>query len=350
MTVQSSTSVVHTIDIEDITTGSIDGTGIFDQLFKIATLHMDEQYSSSKIRGAEYAKVYLGSITEVLSQSVAFALQKDKLSLELQLLKKDEAKLDAETDLIRAQIQQILNSIEVQNDELELKKAESQAQVALLVRQEEKLTQDIALLLKQSEKLTQDIALSKKQEEKLDSDIQNDKTRLDLDAQRIENEIENLRVQREKLQADILAIQAQRLKIENDIAIDTEALTLKREETEGQLSLLKWKVETEKSQTVGDSTNVYGMVGSQLKVHEAQASGFLRDAEQKIAKIMADAFNVQYATTEAARPENFGLGQDEVRAVMQQAAKGIGLTPEAGSPHLDEFPAPDNPTGTGSES
>ena len=62
-----------TIAITDIV-DKIDGTGIFDVLMTAMELRLDEQYDRGRIKGGDYASVYLGLSQSVLQQAIAYTL------------------------------------------------------------------------------------------------------------------------------------------------------------------------------------------------------------------------------------------------------------------------------------
>jgi len=72
--------------IADLTQATIEGAGVFDTLMRANKAHLEAEFTKNRIKGAEYATVYLGSLESVLRASVEFLLQKDKLSLEALLL------------------------------------------------------------------------------------------------------------------------------------------------------------------------------------------------------------------------------------------------------------------------
>ena len=75
-----------------------DGTGVFDKLIKSVEYHIEGQYKSGRIKGTDYANVYLGSMQSVLSESIKFLLS--------------EQKADKEADLVAAQISELeLNGV-----------------------------------------------------------------------------------------------------------------------------------------------------------------------------------------------------------------------------------------------
>lgn len=89
----------HTVD--ELTTVSITGTGVFDVMMRSAKLHLKEEYDSRRITGKEYAQVYLGMITAVMQQSVAFILQQEQLAktrAEIALLRQKTVTELAQTD------------------------------------------------------------------------------------------------------------------------------------------------------------------------------------------------------------------------------------------------------------
>ena len=109
------------------------GDGLFDQLMATMKHHLQIEYDSQRIRGSEYAKVYLGSMESVLGNTTQYLLgillieqRKEQLELENRILDLDIIKLEyeiehilpliklktqAEVDLINAQISKINKEI-----------------------------------------------------------------------------------------------------------------------------------------------------------------------------------------------------------------------------------------------
>ena len=63
------------IQITDVTTGAINGTGVFDKLMSTVKAHIAEEYDKGRIKGQDYATVYLGMIQSVLQQSIEYVLR-----------------------------------------------------------------------------------------------------------------------------------------------------------------------------------------------------------------------------------------------------------------------------------
>lgn len=93
--------------LSDLTTTSIGGTGVFDVLMRANKAHLEEEFSKGRIKGPEYASVYLGSLQAVLAASVQFLLQREKVNQEVAnaviegtVLSATQCKLTAEFDLL----------------------------------------------------------------------------------------------------------------------------------------------------------------------------------------------------------------------------------------------------------
>ena len=83
------------IDINDFSNGQIDttnpqdpkweGTGIFDIIIKAANENIKIQHKTSRITGAEYAEVYLGTMQSAISEAMKFLLAKETIEKEIAL-------------------------------------------------------------------------------------------------------------------------------------------------------------------------------------------------------------------------------------------------------------------------
>ena len=128
------------IDINDFSNGQIDntnsqdpkweGTGIFDVIIKAANENIKIQHKTSRITGAEYAEVYLGTMQSAISEAMKFVLQNDTLAKEIELKEAQIAKINADKELINAQL---LAYSAQQAKDLEIK----QANIELLNRQKD---------------------------------------------------------------------------------------------------------------------------------------------------------------------------------------------------------------------
>ena len=100
------TNVDTALNIAELTTASLTGTGVFDVLLQTLRLHLDREFTSGRITGTAYATVYSQALTAVLQQSVGFCLSKAKLALELQQMQEQVVLLQKQQDQITATIRQ----------------------------------------------------------------------------------------------------------------------------------------------------------------------------------------------------------------------------------------------------
>jgi len=92
-----------TIDTALLTEADIEGTGVFDTLMKSTTAHLEQEYTKGRIKGSEYSQVYLGAMTAVMQQSVAFLLAKEKAGFEADLVAQQVINAQKEHEVLHAQ-------------------------------------------------------------------------------------------------------------------------------------------------------------------------------------------------------------------------------------------------------
>jgi hypothetical protein len=110
-----------TISIDQVTTTVPSGNGVFDVLMRSVDSHLDKQYVSGRIKGSDYATVYLGALQAVLQQAIQFTLMREKTEVEI--------------DAVQETIDQSkANTI--------IKQQQGDAQAALLARQTEGFDDD----------------------------------------------------------------------------------------------------------------------------------------------------------------------------------------------------------------
>lgn len=93
------------LDITDLTDGTVDGTGVFDQLMKAAKAHVDSEYEKNRIKGAEYATVYLGTIQSAMAQSIQYMVSQPQIE-------KTQAEIDLLEQRRKTEIAQILDQVD----------------------------------------------------------------------------------------------------------------------------------------------------------------------------------------------------------------------------------------------
>lgn len=96
--------MVTTIDIADVTTGSLDGTGSFDVLMQTMTLHLMREYTAGRITGDVYAKAYVEVLNATLAQATQFVVSQAQVAANDELIAAQIRQIDAQIRQIDAQI------------------------------------------------------------------------------------------------------------------------------------------------------------------------------------------------------------------------------------------------------
>ena len=89
-----------------------------------------------------------------------------------------------------------------------------------------------------------------------------------------------------------------------------------------EAALLAQKKLTEQAQISSTSVDTDSVIGRQKALYEAQTSGYSRDAEQKVAKILADSFAVQISAS-GVTSEGSGLDAPHVLQAVSKMLEGI---------------------------
>ena len=104
-------AVITPVTVADFTAQTLEGDGVFDVIMRSAGAHVEREYNNDRIKGVEYATVYLGLLDTVLARSMQFLLEKDKVTLELELLnvqvelaELSKLKTQADITLVEAQV------------------------------------------------------------------------------------------------------------------------------------------------------------------------------------------------------------------------------------------------------
>lgn len=273
------------ITIDDLTLATLDGTGVFDVLMRANKAHLEAEYSKNRIKGAEYATVYLGSLEPVLNTALQFLLQKDKIALEAQLI--EQQILLAQVEVIKANAQVL----------------QTQAQTELVKQQTANALAELAIIQANALKIPAEIAQLEAQ------------TRL-TDQQKVNLVAESLNIPKQGL---VLDGQKCKLDAEFDLLQTTNLKTVEEKQ------LLLWKTNTEKAQTLNAGVDDNSVIGKQKALYAAQTSGFTRDAEQKAAKVMVDSWNVRRTTDEGTVADGTNMLNDAaVGRAINKLLSGVG--------------------------
>ena len=358
------------LNVTELTTAEIAGTGVFDVLMQSVKNHVQEEHAKSRITGKEYATVYLEALQSTMAQSIEYLLRAKTLGFELDNLGKQGVLLDhqaeiaikdaqlkfaqiaqtqAQTELTEqqtksaeAEAHKIPVEISLLRSNLELASVEKDlriAQVGLAETEKDiavynlanKTPVEVELLQAQTDNAQSQIALTEAQVVK----ITEENKVIPYTIERIQAEIANMTRQSDILEKELeikissLALQDKQLLLADaELQIRVLELDVKRAEVEAaqaQAQLYAAKVLTENAQTM-DAAHPNSVLGSNIAVLRAQAAGYARDAEQKAAKILVDAWNVQRNTDESisANADNL-LYDTSIGKAVSAMLRGAGI-------------------------
>ena len=358
------------LNVTELTTAEIAGTGVFDVLMQSVKNHVQEEHAKSRITGKEYATVYLEALQSTMAQSVEYLLRAKTLGFELDNLGKQGVLLDhqaeiaikdaqlkfaqiaqtqAQTELTEqqtksaeAEAHKIPVEISLLRSNLELASVEKDlriAQVGLAETEKDiavynlanKTPVEVELLQAQTDNAQSQIALTEAQVVK----ITEENKVIPYNIERIQAEIANMTRQSDILEKELeIKISSLTLQDKQILLADAELevrkleLDVKRAEVESaqaQAQLYAAKVLTENAQTM-DAAHPNSVLGSNIAVLRAQAAGYARDAEQKAAKILVDAWNVQRNTDEAISANATNLLYDtSIGKAVSAMLRGAGI-------------------------
>lgn len=260
------------IPISTLTEATLDGDGAFDVLMQATKAHLEQEFNKNRIKGSEYATVYLGSLESTMRTALEFTVQGRKIELEAQLL-------EQKILLTQAEIQKALAELAI----IQATVLKVPAEIALLEAQTAQTIQQTLNLISDELLLDAKTAQTAQQTLNLVSDELLIDAKTALTTQQSANAI---------IEGTVLTAQKCKLDAEYDVLLSQKLKVV------GETALLAQKKVTETSQTVEMGVDTNSVVGRQKDLYAAQTSGFTRDAEQKAAKLMVDSWNVRRTTDE----------------------------------------------------
>ena len=332
-------ATLETLDVNQLTTKSIAGTGVFDVLMSVVKLHLLEEFNAGRITGAEYSTVYLGALSAVMQQSNAFIANhqtEEEIRARIGLIRQQTVTELAQTD------DTILNNLGFNGT----------TTIEGLVAQQKLLnTQQIAVTTAQALTAT------------AEKDLIGQKIVTEL-AQTCDNLADAINTSNYGFNDStaiegLLALQLLKTSGENDLTeqkLVTEVANTSNQKpiglgqmdtttalngvTEAQKKkigaeedLLIQKTKTELAQisdTTGSAVTVAGVIGKQKLLFAAQTAGFARDAEQKAAKLMLDSWAVSATMNNATANNDNHLNNLSVGVMVEKLLTGLSLNYEDG--------------------
>lgn len=273
---------VTPLTVEQLTTRTPGGTGVFDALMDTYRLHLREEMEKGRITGAEYTKAYIALAESAMNQAAAF------------LLGKDQAFWQAQT----AQIGALTARIQFES-----------AKVQLATVQLEALNQEANYALTKMKLASEDIdyCINKFNLEKT-LPAQLELTEVQKAGALLSNQAAQYNLSTiMPLQQQMLIKQVDGQGISNNTATfnlsDVAPQQLKN--LQAQQKLYLEQMEAQRGQTHdmrSDNFPVSGVMGKQKELYSQQVTSYQRDAEVKAAKIFSDAWITQKTIDEGLLP------------------------------------------------
>lgn len=323
----------YEIEVTDLTSGSPVGEGVFDKLMASLKPHLQQEYSQNRIKGPEYAEVYLGSLTTIMNTSMQFLMQKARIGLEAKLL--EQQIILAELEVTKAGI--AIELLEIEKEKSAAEVEQIKAQVELVKQQVINAGLEALNIPLQGEVLKAQAATQKQQVINLAAEALNiPKQGLMIDAQaavqgqqklNLIAEAANIPKQGQLLDAQVLnaaeegkvlVAQACKLKAEFDLTMN------KNTQTTAETLLIAQKTATEKAQVQAIGVDPDSVVGRQKALYKAQTDGFQRDAELKAAKLLVDTWSARRMSDEGTVADNVNkLSDANIGRMVQKVMDGV---------------------------
>ena len=263
------------LSLSSLTGGEVEGAGAFEELMRTVNSHINKQFDAGRLTTENVASVYLGALQSTMSEAANFIVAIQESNQRVKLI--DE---------------QIANAkIEVQLSQKQLELADKQ--LDLLDKQISKADKDTELTAAQ-------VLVQTKQLDVMDEQI-------------------------DKLDAETSMIAQQTL---NAVNQNTQ-ITTQTSKIASEKVILDQRLKTEEAQTKNtvDGNTVGGVLGKQIELYQNQADGYIRDAEQKTAKIYNDTFVTTMSTdADAFSRADAGVDDTEMAKVMEKLRLGINVT------------------------
>ncbi len=263
------------LSIASLTGGEKEGAGAFDELMRTVKSHLSAEYEAGRITGDNYTNAYISALDMTLGNATQYLL-----SYEL---------ANQQSKLIDEQIANAKVQLEISQKQLDI----ADKQLDLMDKQISKADKDIELIAAQ-------VLTQTKQLEVMDEQI-------------------------DKLQAEESMINQQTA---NALTQNAQIVT-QTSKIDAEKDILEQRLKTEEAQTKDtiDGNPVAGVIGKQNQLYQNQADGYIRDAEQKVAKLYNDVFSVTMSTdADAFSRADAGVDDTEMNKVMEKLKQGINVT------------------------
>ena len=240
------TAQLDVLDIQELTTKQLNGTGVFDVLMSTSSIHIKEEYDKGRIRGQEYAQVYLGAMQAVLATSVEYLNRSKLLGIEIANQEKQGLLIEAQTALTEAQANQVIQETTLK---LPAEIANINASTALSDANKDRVVEELTLIPLQGNLLTAqttqvgaETILTNKRVDQLTQEL----AKIPVEVQLLESQVLTQNAQNQLIAAQTEGVTLQNTKVPKEILLlDKQAL-----QADGSIALTT----AQKEQIVAETT------------------------------------------------------------------------------------------------
>lgn len=277
------------VNIDTLTGGDRGGRGVFDTLMRSVKSHLVEEFNAHRITKEEYANAYVQLVQGVLTNASQYALQYKVSNQNIKLMVQQAVDIKKGIELKDEQIVQMQKANEMTDAQIiteGLRQSALSAETLNTAKQGVILDNQAADILKDIEQKDANIGLIESNQAATDQNTAN--------------------------------------------AVYQGQVLLKQiDKTEAESAILAQRLISEKAQTQDtiDGSEVTGILGRQRTLYENQAEGYIRDAEQKAAKMFMDMMVTRVSVDEDTYDlTTAGLANEEVASVLNKLRAGAGMS------------------------
>ncbi len=96
---------INKLTVEELTTGQIDGNGVFDKLMAGINAHLKREYEQSRITGNQYTEAYIAAIGGALQTATSFLLGRDQAYWQALMLQQQARTAEIQVTTARVQLE-----------------------------------------------------------------------------------------------------------------------------------------------------------------------------------------------------------------------------------------------------
>ena len=289
----------------DLTTGSIGGSGTFDVLMKSTMAHLQKELDANRITGQEYTKAYIALVQGAMSGAVQYLLGRDQAYW---------AAVNAQQQVKLAEIQGTTARVELEG-----------AKIRLMALKYEALNVEANFALAKMKLATESISYCTAEYQLNTLLPQQNLLAIQQTRGAAEAADRALAERTQLLPKQIEQVQAQ---TEGQKYQNTQLMPVQKTNLEKQSAMIQEQTEAQRAQTADtrlDGQPVRGAIGKQKELHAQQIISYQRDSEIKAARPFIDAWITMKTIDEGVLPPN-GFANSSLDQILTRLKNNNNLS------------------------